>query len=70
MSTLSRSASLRLFPLRPIAHAQLSLCRESQLRGASRTGGKLMLFGAKPDGEFGFDYTSAVQARIPNGVQT
>jgi hypothetical protein len=39
MSTLSRSASLRLFPSRPIAHAQLSLCRESQLRGASRTGG-------------------------------
>jgi len=41
---------------------------DSRIR--SRTGGNLMLFGAKPDGEFDSAYTSAVQARIPNGVQT
>ena len=39
-------------------------------RVRSRTGGNLMLFGAKPDGEFDSAYSSAVQARIPNGVQT
>ena len=38
-------------------------------RVRSRTGGNLMLFGAKPDGEFDSAYSSAVQARIPNGVQ-
>ena len=36
----------------------------------SRTGGDLMLFGAKPDGEFDSAYKSAVRARFLNGVQT
>jgi hypothetical protein len=61
---VSRRLALKFRP------SPFSSTAADDVRVRSRTGGNLMLFALRPDGEFDCSYTSAVQARIPNGVQT